>query len=49
MRPAEVQVTVLEPIATDDWEPGDVPARAKEMRGQYLAVLGQDDGEQAVA
>ncbi len=49
VRPAEVQVTVLEPVATDDWETGDVPVKAKAMRARYLEVLGQTDGEQAVA
>jgi putative phosphoserine phosphatase/1-acylglycerol-3-phosphate O-acyltransferase len=49
VRPAEVQVTVLEPVSTDDWEAEDVPAKAKAMRARYLEVLGQADGEQAVA
>ena len=49
VRPAEVKVTVLEPIATDDWEAEDVPAIAKEMRARYLEVLEQVDGEQEVA
>ena len=49
VRPAEVQVTVLEPVASDDWQAEDVPGKATEMRARYLEVLGQTDGEQAVA
>jgi putative phosphoserine phosphatase/1-acylglycerol-3-phosphate O-acyltransferase len=49
VRPAEVQVTVLEPVMTDDWEADDVPVKVKEMRARYLEALGQTDGEQAVA
>ena len=49
VRPAEVKVTVLEPIDTDDWAPEDVPEKARAMRARYLDVLGQIDGEQAVA
>jgi putative phosphoserine phosphatase/1-acylglycerol-3-phosphate O-acyltransferase len=49
VRPAEVKVTVLEPVATDDWEAEDVPAIARDMRARYLEVLGQSDGEQEVA
>jgi putative phosphoserine phosphatase/1-acylglycerol-3-phosphate O-acyltransferase len=49
VRPAEVQVTVLEPVSTDDWDADDVPAKTKAMRARYLEVLGQVDGEQAVA
>jgi putative phosphoserine phosphatase/1-acylglycerol-3-phosphate O-acyltransferase len=49
VRPAEVKVTVLEPVATDDWEAEVVPAIARDMRARYLEVLGQSDGEQEVA
>ena len=43
VRPAEVKVTVLEPIPTGSWKLSTVEARAQEIRRLYLDVLGQAD------
>lgn len=43
VRPAEVKVTVLEPILTDDWQRSDVAVEADRVRCRYLRVLGQHD------
>lgn len=48
VRPAEVKVTVLEPIATGSWTLADVGPRARQVRQLYLDVLGQTD-EQRIA
>jgi putative phosphoserine phosphatase/1-acylglycerol-3-phosphate O-acyltransferase len=41
LRPARVEVEVLPPIATDRWRPETVDQHVAEVRGQYLAALGQ--------
>ncbi len=43
VRPAEVKVTVLEPIDTKDWSASEVESRAHQLRKSYLDVLGQAD------
>ncbi len=43
IRPAEVKVTVLEPIDTGEWTVQNVAPAARELRKQYLAILGQDE------
>jgi putative phosphoserine phosphatase/1-acylglycerol-3-phosphate O-acyltransferase len=48
VRPAEVKVTVLEPIATGSWKLADVETKARQVRRLYLDVLGQAD-EQRIA
>lgn len=47
LRPAEVKVTVLEPISTDDWKLGDVAPQTRRIRELYLEVLGEDDAADA--
>ena len=41
IRPAEVKVTVLEPIATDDWTLRRVAPETRKVHAAYLEVLGQ--------
>ena len=41
VRPAEVEVTVLPPQATDKWKLADVEPQALRIREMYLDVLGQ--------
>lgn len=49
IRPARVEVEVLPPIATDSWRPETVDQHVAEVRGQYLAALGQSTaGDEAV-
>ena len=50
VRPAEVKVSVLEPIPTDDWKLRDVSPQARRIRELYLEALGEADGtDSAVA
>lgn len=41
VRPAEVKVTVLEPVITDGWVAADVARETERVRSRYLDVLGQ--------
>lgn len=41
LRPAEVFVEVLPPIATDGWVAADIGKHAEEVRQSYLQILGQ--------
>ena len=43
VRPAQVQVTVLKPIHTDNWKTREVESKVREIRSRYLDVLGQSD------
>ncbi len=43
IRPAEVKVSVLKPIATDGWKLSDVAPQARRVRELYLEELGQGD------
>ena len=43
VRPAEVKVTVLEPIPTEDWKLRDVSPESRRIRGLYLTALDEDD------
>ena len=43
VRPAEVKVTVLAPIPTDDWALRDVSPQTRRIRELYLDVLGETD------
>jgi putative phosphoserine phosphatase/1-acylglycerol-3-phosphate O-acyltransferase len=46
VRPAEVRVTVLDPIMTDNWKPPEIESKSREVRHLLLDQLGQTD-EQA--
>lgn len=43
VRPAEVKVTVLEPILTENWTSQSVPTHIERIRRAYLEGLGQAD------
>ncbi len=43
IRPAEVKVTVLEPILTDDWTLRSVAPETRKARQKFLEVLGQSE------
>ena len=43
IRPAEVKVTVLEPVATDGWTKKNIVAETRKLRDRYLAVLDELD------
>ena len=43
VRPAEVKVTVLEPIPTDGWRLRDVSPQSRRIRELYLETLGEVD------
>ena len=45
VRPAEVKVTVLPPIQTDDWSLRDVSPQTRRIRSLYLDCLGESDDE----
>ena len=47
VRPAEVKVTVLEPIATEGWKLRDVSPQTRRIRELYLDVLGETDQSDA--
>ena len=49
IRPAEVKVTVLEPILTDEWTLSSVAPQTRKARKTYLEVLGQSDVPEKVA
>jgi len=42
-RSATVEVEVLPPVDTSDWTPETINDHVEEVRGMFLAVLGQDD------
>lgn len=46
IRPAEVAVTILDPIPTGRWTPKSVSGNTRKIRQQFLKTLGQDDGAQ---
>lgn len=43
VRPAEVKVTVLEPVATNQWTSRSIAPRTREIRDAYLDALGQKE------
>ncbi len=43
VRPAEVKVTVLEPVLTGGWNKRSVYKNCREVRNAYLEILGQPD------
>jgi putative phosphoserine phosphatase/1-acylglycerol-3-phosphate O-acyltransferase len=43
-RPTAVEVTVLPPVSTEDWMLDELNDRIAAVRGMYLKVLGQEDG-----
>jgi putative phosphoserine phosphatase/1-acylglycerol-3-phosphate O-acyltransferase len=47
VRPAEVKVTVLEPIDTSGWTEADVHSEAGKLHDRYLEVLGPAHAPQA--
>ena len=44
-RPTAVEVTVLPPVPTDQWQVEELNERIAEVRGMYLKVLGQEGVE----
>ena len=49
VRPAEVKVTVLEPIPTDGWKLRDVSPQCRRIRELYLETLEEADETDAAA
>jgi len=43
IRPAEVKVTVLAPIPTEDWSFQNVAPQARKVRNAYLDILGENE------
>ena len=47
VRPAEVRVTVLDPIMTADWKSSEIESKAREVRRLYLDKLDQSDEQES--
>lgn len=45
VRPAEVKVTILQPVLTDDWTLRSVAPATRRVHAAYLEVLGQEKDE----
>lgn len=43
IRPAQVRVTVLEPVPTVDWDENDLDLHIADVRSRFLTTLGQSD------